>query len=58
MLRFAYELADSGRFRDWTEIQHKLYRRFGDDQGVRILRKREVRDELDRRCLEAANKKK
>lgn len=55
ILRYAYELADTGKYADWRAIEEPLRRRYGDEQGSRLLNDASVRDELDRRCHVAAH---
>ncbi|MEX3985275.1 hypothetical protein AB4Y45_40680 [Paraburkholderia sp. EG287A] len=54
MLRFARELADTGRYADWRAIEEPLRSRYGDEQSLRLLNDSSLRDELDRRCQNAA----
>lgn len=55
MLRYARELADSGRYVDWRAIQDPLRLRYGEEHSDRLLNDVTVRDELDRRCQNATH---
>lgn len=53
MLRYALELADSGRYTDWRAIEELLRQRYGEEQSDRLLNDASIRGELDRRCEHA-----
>lgn len=55
MLRYARDLADSGRYTDWRAIGALLQQRYGEEQSDRLLNDASIRDELDRRCQDAAH---
>ncbi|WP_321945478.1 hypothetical protein [Paraburkholderia sp. J10-1] len=55
MLRYARELADSGRYADWRAIEEPLRHRYGVEQADRLLNDASLRGELDQRCQCAAH---
>ncbi|CAD6517992.1 hypothetical protein LMG27952_00931 [Paraburkholderia hiiakae] len=55
MLRYARDLADSGRYADWRAIEALLRLRYGEEQSDRLLNDASVRGELDRRCQHPAH---
>ena len=57
MLRYARDLADSGRYTDWRAIEELLRQRYGEEQSGRLLNDASIRGELDRRCENASKNK-
>ena len=55
MLRYARDLADSGRYADWRAIEAPLQERYGEEQSDRLLNDASIRGELDQRCQFAAH---